>query len=118
MGTPLGDFAALNSCNMIFAAFLGRIFLEEMLHWTHYVAIVTCVVGALLISKPEMFFGKTDRADTAWLGSVFSLASGFCDASLYICARRSQDASPFFMVVSFTASAAVVIFACLPLVGI
>lgn len=117
VGTPLGDFAALNSCNMIFAAFLGRVFLQEMLHWAHYVAIFCSVLGALLISKPEMLFGKTGAADTAWLGSLFALASGFCDAGLYVCARRSPNASPFFMVISFATCATVVIFATLPLVG-
>lgn len=103
VGLPLGDFAALNSSNIVFATFMGRAFLGERLHWAHSIAVVSSFAGALLIAKPEFLFGSKEGAsDEAWLGAALALASGFCDAGIYICARKTEAASPVWLVATFS----------------
>lgn len=107
VGMPLGDFAALNSANIVFAVFLGRIFLGEPLHWVHFAAVVSSVAGAVLISQPEILFGHSDGSSANSWGYLLALASGLCDACIYICTRKASQASPWLVAVSFFGNSAV-----------
>uniref|UniRef100_A0A0G4FBN7 EamA domain-containing protein n=1 Tax=Chromera velia CCMP2878 TaxID=1169474 RepID=A0A0G4FBN7_9ALVE len=49
---PLGDVSALNSCNPLVAAVIGRVWLKERLHWLVWLAGALTVVGALIIARP------------------------------------------------------------------
>lgn len=81
-----GDVAALTSINIVFAAFMGHLFLAEKLRLVH-VAIVSCsVAGAVLISKPAFIFGGKAGS---WLGCALALFSGFARAASLVCARKS-----------------------------
>lgn len=117
MGLPMGDFAALNSANVVFAAFLGRAFLQERLHWLHFVAVGSTVAGAVLISKPAIIFGSDKEAGSMWLAYVLAIISGFFDAGTYICCRKCHNcSSDNFVILSFTALSSMTVFACTPLV--
>mmetsp|Transcript_29860 Transcript_29860/g.46593 ORF Transcript_29860/g.46593 Transcript_29860/m.46593 type:complete len:390 (-) Transcript_29860:84-1253(-) len=117
-GVPIGDFAALNSANVVFAAFLGRIFLKEALRSVHFMAVFSSMVGAVLISKPVVFFGHVEERDvnSAWIGYLLALGSGFCDACIYICSRKCAASSPGLVLLSFTAIGSMVMIACAPFV--
>jgi drug/metabolite transporter (DMT)-like permease len=117
MGVPLGDFAALNSVNVVFAAFLGRIFLKEALHWVHFLAVLSSLVGALLISKPAAIFGRNKEDDTAWIGYILSLGSGLADACIYISSRKCVGAPSGYELLSFTLQGSIAMFAVIPLVA-
>eukprot|EP00445_Apocalathium_hangoei_P011420 CAMPEP_0203887946 /NCGR_PEP_ID=MMETSP0359-20131031/31596_1 /ASSEMBLY_ACC=CAM_ASM_000338 /TAXON_ID=268821 /ORGANISM="Scrippsiella Hangoei, Strain SHTV-5" /LENGTH=395 /DNA_ID=CAMNT_0050809055 /DNA_START=24 /DNA_END=1211 /DNA_ORIENTATION=- len=101
LGLPLGDFASLNSVNVIFAALLGRAFLGESLRWMHFVAIATSLVGALLISKPAVLFGQSSVASPHWLAYIYAIFSGFADAVIYVSSRRTADVLPVWSLLSF-----------------
>jgi len=93
--TPLGDVAALTSGNVVLAALLGRIFLGEELRWCHLASVLCSILGALLISKPDIFVGgRTTSAPVA--GFVLAAASGFFDACILICSRKSAKTSSWF----------------------
>jgi len=80
---PLGDFAALNSVNVVFAAFLARIFLREPLHLSNYLAMASSIAGAVCISQPDMLCGHSDSGSGAsWVAHILSLLSSFCDACI------------------------------------
>jgi drug/metabolite transporter (DMT)-like permease len=118
LGIPIGDFAALNSVNVVFAAFLGRTFLKEQLHCLHFVAVLSSVAGAVLIARPGFIFGAAEgENDSSWLAYVVALCSGFCDAGIYICSRKSSDCSSGFVLLSFTLQGSVTTIACAPLVS-
>eukprot|EP00928_Gymnodinium_smaydae_P023008 TRINITY_DN19151_c0_g1_i1.p1 TRINITY_DN19151_c0_g1~~TRINITY_DN19151_c0_g1_i1.p1 ORF type:complete len:390 (+),score=55.39 TRINITY_DN19151_c0_g1_i1:49-1170(+) len=99
----IGDFAALNSSNVVFAALLGRIFLGERLNLGHIIAVVCSLAGAVLISKPAALFGSEQQTSNHpfWIGSVISLFSGLSDACVYISSRRCAKASPEYVMLSF-----------------
>lgn len=114
---PMGDFAALNSVNVVFAAFLGRAFLKEQLHCLHFVAVVSSVAGAVLIARPRFIFRSAEgETDPSWIAYVFALCSGFCDAGIYICSRKSSDCSSSFVLLSFTLQGSITTITCTPLV--
>lgn len=112
IGISLGDFASLNSTNVVFAALLGRIFLSEPLQAPHVAAAVSSVVGATLISQPEALFGNSGGSAAPWFAYLFAMLSGLGDAGIYICSRRLSDMSPAYLVLSFNAQSAVASFAC------
>ncbi|CAK0874744.1 unnamed protein product [Prorocentrum cordatum] len=107
VGIPLGDFAAMNSTNTVFAAFLGRLFLGEAMRWSHYAAVVMSLAGAILISQPEAIFGPTPGQEAqehaGWIGYVLALLSGFCDGCMYVCSRKADHVRPIFIHVSIMA---------------
>lgn len=105
VGMPLGDFAALNSTNVVFAAFLGRLFLGEPLRWPHGSAVLFSIGGALLISRPRAIFGSEGgaeggSADVVWVGYILALMSGFCDACIYVSSRKAGHVSQLFIIMS------------------
>lgn len=115
MGIPIGDFAALNSANVVFAAFLGRMFLNEQLHWLHCVAVLSSISGAVLIAKPAMIFGGGEVNDSTWIGYALALGSGLCDAGIYISMRKTGNCSPAFAMLAFVVAGSVTMLACIPL---
>jgi len=81
-----GDVTALASVNVVFAAFMGHLFLAEKLRVVH-VFIVSCsVVGAVLVSQPAFVFGGESGS---WLGCNLALFSGLARAASFVCARKS-----------------------------
>jgi len=116
LGVPLGDFAALNSANVVFAAFIGRIVLREALRWGHLLAVVCTIGGAILISQPEMIFGSNGANTVNALGYGVALVSGLCDACIYISVRKAGDTSPWWINLSFTAQAGLVLIGTAPIV--
>lgn len=96
VGAPLGDVASLTSVNIVVAAFLGRAFLGEMLHWFHVVALFCSVVGALLISQPDIIFGSSSGGASGGpvvLGYALATFSGFCAACIWVALRKATDSS-------------------------
>lgn len=116
MGVPLGDFAALNSANVVFAAFIGRVFLRESLRWGHLVAVACTVGGAVLIAQPELLFGSSETSTANGLGYAIAVVSGLCDACIYISVRKAGDTSPWWINLSFTAQAGLVLLCTAPMV--
>lgn len=116
LGVPLGDFAALNSANVVFAAFIGRIFLREALRWAHLLAVVCTIGGAILISQPEIIFGRSGDTSINGLGYAVAVISGLCDAFIYISVRKAGETSPWWINLSFTAQAGVVLVGTAPIV--
>lgn len=117
LAIPIGDFAALNSVNVVFAAFFGRAFLKEQLHCLHFVAVLSSVAGAVLIARPPFIFESAEgESDTLWIAYVFALCSGVFDACIYICSRKCSSCSSGFILLSFTLQGCVTTIACTPLV--
>merc|ERR1712232_1349731 len=78
-------------------------FLGEPLTLPHVLALVSSLVGAVLISKPEALFGANSSArNLAWFGHALALASGLSSGGLFIASRKSQGISP--LVMSFSVS--------------
>lgn len=100
LGTPLGDIAALTSLNGVTAALLGRVFLGEPLRWAHCLALASSCAGALLVSRPAAVFGGTTSPN--WLGYILAPLSGFFDACILICCRKSANTPTWWHTISFT----------------
>lgn len=100
LGTPLGDIAALTSLNVVTAALLGRIFLGEPLRWAHCLALASSCAGGLLVSRPAVLFGGT--ASPNRLGYILAPLSGFFDACILICCRKSPNTPTWWHTISFS----------------
>merc|ERR1719162_1797649 len=88
LGASPGDVASLQSVNLVVAAVLGRLFLNERLGPAHLVSLLCSVCGAVLISKPEFIFGGSDEeagGASARFGLVFAPISGFFLGSAFVC---------------------------------
>jgi len=107
VGTPIGDFFAMLSVNVVIAAFLGRIILGEPLRWIHMACTMFVVGGALLISKPSAMFGQSSSAVPV-VGYLLPVVAGFFDAMILICSRKSANASPWFHSLSTQVQQAVI----------
>lgn len=114
LGISLGDFAALNGVNVVVAACLGRLFLQEPFHWVHSVAVLCSLFGAVFISKPELIFSEGIQA-APWFAYFLALVSGCFDACVCICARVSANVSPVFMSSLTLLICCPVMFGCVPL---
>eukprot|EP00928_Gymnodinium_smaydae_P094294 TRINITY_DN7896_c0_g1_i1.p1 TRINITY_DN7896_c0_g1~~TRINITY_DN7896_c0_g1_i1.p1 ORF type:complete len:399 (+),score=57.14 TRINITY_DN7896_c0_g1_i1:71-1267(+) len=90
-GAQPGDVAALTSMNIVSAALLGRLFLDERLHQAHVVAVVSAIIGGTFISKPEFIFGNAGQGSTSWLGYILALTSGFLQSCCYISSRKATQ---------------------------
>lgn len=101
VGAPVGDASALGSVNVVVAALLGRVFLGEPLRCLHILALLSSVVGAIVVSRPDSD-SQLVQASSAWLGYLFALASGISSGGLFIASRKSQDISSTIM--SFSVS--------------
>jgi drug/metabolite transporter (DMT)-like permease len=103
VGAPVGDASALGSVNVVVAALVGSIFLGEPLGCLRILALISSVVGAFIVSRPDSGAdSQLPHASTAWLGYAFALAAGCCSGGLFIASRKSQDISPLLM--SFSVS--------------
>jgi len=96
VGASTGDVASLSSINIVVAAVLGRIFLGEPLNRMHVVAICCCVLGTILISRPQFLFGGSG-GDSAWGGYMLAVLAGFTQACIAISCRKAGNASMYFM---------------------
>jgi drug/metabolite transporter (DMT)-like permease len=92
-GTPLGDVAALGSINIVAAAFLSHLFLQERLRRLHMSALVLSTIGAVLVARPSFLFPAQETASLPWWGYVLSLLSGLFDAGSFVCSRKSVGLS-------------------------
>merc|ERR1719210_2460296 len=72
-----GDVNALTSINVVFAAFMGHLFLSEHLRFVHVVILFCSIAGAVLISQPAFIFGGEG---SSWFGYTLALFSGFARA--------------------------------------
>lgn len=96
VGAPQGDTMALNSINIVVATIFGRIFLGEPMQLLHIVAVVFCVLGAVLVSRPEASpeLDIQSMGIARWLGSLLAIGSGGSDGALLVAARKAQGVSP------------------------
>eukprot|EP00927_Polykrikos_kofoidii_P013002 TRINITY_DN15663_c0_g2_i1.p1 TRINITY_DN15663_c0_g2~~TRINITY_DN15663_c0_g2_i1.p1 ORF type:complete len:409 (-),score=46.20 TRINITY_DN15663_c0_g2_i1:93-1235(-) len=107
LGAPLGDVATLTSINMIVAALFGRVMLDEKLNWFHALGLISSGAGVTLIARPPFLFGGGDLSAGLWVGYVLAVASGICQASIFICSRKSQKVSEWIDGISALGQAAV-----------
>jgi len=112
LGSSPGDVSTLTSINIVFAALLGQLFLQERLRLVHVMAVIFSLVGAVLVARPAFLFGSSTTG--SWIGSSLALLSGFMYACVYICARKSREVAVGWLSCA-TAGAAVPIFLMLPL---
>merc|ERR1740138_10818 len=117
MGASPGNVSALTSVNMVFAAVMGHMFLNEKLRWPHLLSLICSLAGALLITKPAFIFGSSQASENAWIGNVLALLAGLGQAAVFICARKSADTSTS-LVVAFTGVFAAPFFLLLTSTGI
>jgi len=110
LGTPIGDMSSLVSINVVVSALLGRLLLGDPLRWVHAVSALCSLVGALLISRPTILFGRESEAgnipNTAWLGYLVGPVAGFFDACAIISARKCSSTSEWQVALSYYAQAA------------
>eukprot|EP00929_Paragymnodinium_shiwhaense_P069017 TRINITY_DN34826_c0_g1_i1.p1 TRINITY_DN34826_c0_g1~~TRINITY_DN34826_c0_g1_i1.p1 ORF type:complete len:382 (-),score=40.51 TRINITY_DN34826_c0_g1_i1:46-1191(-) len=106
LGAPTGDVAAVSSVNTVFAALLGRAFLGEPLQLSHIVAVLCCIGGGVLISKPEILFGSSVGGVPA-VAYLMAVSSGFWQAMIAISARKASKTSPWFLNICATVVGAV-----------
>lgn len=100
-GAPSGDSAALTSTNCVVAAAAGRFLLSEKLQWSQIIAVLVCLTGTALISKPEFLFGSRIGAEeNAWIGYCCAMAGGAGLASISLCSRMVRDVSPIWPAVA------------------
>lgn len=100
VGASIGDTNALSCISIVMSALLGRAFLGEALRPLHGLALPMCVVGAVLISKPEFLFGGNSMNRAPWLGYALALGAGVASGGAFIAARRAHDISPLVMTAS------------------
>eukprot|EP00929_Paragymnodinium_shiwhaense_P039976 TRINITY_DN20913_c0_g1_i3.p1 TRINITY_DN20913_c0_g1~~TRINITY_DN20913_c0_g1_i3.p1 ORF type:complete len:386 (+),score=51.02 TRINITY_DN20913_c0_g1_i3:161-1318(+) len=112
LGASTGDVAALGSVNTVFAAMLGRMFLGEPLHLSHMIAVLCCITGGVLISKPEFLFGASS-SEVPIIAYLMAVFGGLWSAVIAISARKAGKASPWLLNTSATSTGAVA-FAILP----
>jgi len=117
VGASPGDASALTSVNMVFAAVMGHLFLNEKLQWPHVLSLVCSLSGALLITKPAFLFGSSHGSATAWSGNVLALLAGLGQAAVFICARKSAGACTWLATV-FTGAFCAPFFVLLPITGL
>lgn len=93
IGVDPGDVAALTSINIVVAAIMGRVFLNEALRPLHLISVILSLAGAVLIARPAFIFssGVADRAP--WYGYGCAIASGFVQGCFFICSRKAGDVS-------------------------
>eukprot|EP00931_Biecheleriopsis_adriatica_P004405 TRINITY_DN10607_c0_g2_i1.p1 TRINITY_DN10607_c0_g2~~TRINITY_DN10607_c0_g2_i1.p1 ORF type:complete len:379 (+),score=45.56 TRINITY_DN10607_c0_g2_i1:62-1198(+) len=91
VGVDPGDVAALTSINIVAAAVMGRMFLQEHIHVLHFFAVVLSVSGAVLVAQPAFLFasGKGKRGPS--FGYACAIASGFLQGFFFICSRKAGD---------------------------
>lgn len=94
VGVDPGDVAALTSINIVFAAIMGRVFLDEGFRLLHMVAVTLSVAGSLLVAQPAFIFASTNPSRAPWYGYLCAVASGFLQGCFFICGRKAGDASP------------------------
>mmetsp|Transcript_51430 Transcript_51430/g.143791 ORF Transcript_51430/g.143791 Transcript_51430/m.143791 type:complete len:371 (-) Transcript_51430:154-1266(-) len=101
VGAGPGDVAALTSINIVAAAVMGRLFLNEGFYLLHTCALVLSVSGAVLVAQPEFLFSKSSGAqESAWLGYVFAVASGILQGCFFISTRRVGEISGWVVTLS------------------
>lgn len=96
IGASPGDVAALTSINLVTAAFMGRLFLKERVHWVHFVALLFSIAGAVLVCQPVFLFGgksDDDASSATVLGYVLAITSGFMQGCFFISCRKCAGAS-------------------------
>eukprot|EP00927_Polykrikos_kofoidii_P005449 TRINITY_DN12159_c0_g1_i1.p1 TRINITY_DN12159_c0_g1~~TRINITY_DN12159_c0_g1_i1.p1 ORF type:complete len:415 (-),score=58.28 TRINITY_DN12159_c0_g1_i1:79-1137(-) len=89
VGAPPGDVAALASVNTLVAAFIGRVFLAEVMFWTHGVAFCSTICGVVLITRPAFIFGGS--SGDFLLGYTLAVAGGVGQAFIFICSRKAGE---------------------------
>jgi len=113
LGTPIGDMSSLVSINVVISALLGRILLGDALRWVHAVSVLCSLVGALLISRPTILFGRelqvADTPNTAWLGYLLGPIAGFFEACAIISARKCPSASEWQIAFTYYSQAAILL---------
>lgn len=92
-GAPLGDIASLTSTNVVLAAVLGRMLLNEPLGCRVAAAAVLSISGAVLISRPAFLFGDPDTNGVVWMAYPMALGSGFMQACKAVAARKAASVS-------------------------
>jgi len=87
---------------MVTAALLGRLVLGEELQRITVVALGCSLIGALLISQPGCLFGRhvTHESSTAWIGDILALASGVCQACVFVASRKVPGTSVWVQALS------------------
>merc|ERR1712046_249429 len=85
-----GDVTALTSINIVFAAFMGHLFLAEKMRPIHFVIVLSSILGAMLIAQPSFIFGGEAGS---WLTYVLALFSGFARAASFVCTRKTRNVS-------------------------
>eukprot|EP00746_Dinoflagellata_sp_MGD_P064775 gnl/MRDRNA2_/MRDRNA2_27017_c0_seq1.p1 gnl/MRDRNA2_/MRDRNA2_27017_c0~~gnl/MRDRNA2_/MRDRNA2_27017_c0_seq1.p1 ORF type:complete len:388 (-),score=60.16 gnl/MRDRNA2_/MRDRNA2_27017_c0_seq1:118-1281(-) len=93
IGVDPGDVAALTSINIVVAAIMGRLFLDERFRLLHMVAVTFSVSGAILIAQPGVIFASTKENRAPWYGYLCAIASGFLQGCFFICGRKAGDVS-------------------------
>lgn len=113
LGTPIGDMSSLVSINVVISALLGRLLLGDPLRWVHVVSALCSVLGALLISRPTILFGRqieaADTPNTAWLGYLLGPIAGLFDACCIISARKCPSTSEWHIALSYYSQAAIML---------
>lgn len=87
---------------MVAAALLGRFMLGEELHSATVLALGCSIAGALLISQPGCLFGRhgAHESGTAWIGDILALASGVCQACVFVSSRKAPGTSVWVQALS------------------
>eukprot|EP00929_Paragymnodinium_shiwhaense_P058993 TRINITY_DN29533_c0_g2_i1.p1 TRINITY_DN29533_c0_g2~~TRINITY_DN29533_c0_g2_i1.p1 ORF type:complete len:372 (+),score=55.64 TRINITY_DN29533_c0_g2_i1:139-1254(+) len=99
IGVDPGDVAALTSINIVVAAIMGRVFLNEPFRLLHLIAVVFSLTGALLIARPAFLFAASESR-AAWYGYCCAILSGFLQGVFFIAARKSGDVSAGHLTIS------------------
>ena len=70
---PLGDAATLSSLRPVTTIVMASFFLAEKMRWSHAIAAVSSVVGAVLISGPSFLsWGLDIEENTSELGKTYN----------------------------------------------
>lgn len=100
IGVDPGDVAALTSINIVVAAIMGRVFLDERFRLLHMMAVTISLSGAILIAQPEFIFTSAKRNRAPWYGYLCAIASGFLQGCFFICGRKAGDGSAAHLTLS------------------
>lgn len=103
---PLADATVIQYTNPVFAALIAVPVLSERLRWREVAALVVCMTGVLVVTRPSFLFGEGSRLAGAAvaMGLLGAVGSG----SAYVTVRRLRETETPEVIVFYFAIVSVV----------
>jgi drug/metabolite transporter (DMT)-like permease len=94
---PLGDATVIQYTNPAFTAFFAAVALRERLRARDVAMLLLSLAGVLLITRPALLFGGTERLDPAAVG--IALCGAMLSGAAYTTVRKLGATEPALVIV-------------------